>query len=106
MAVSARRDRAGDDSLAFVVSRHRGAELLNHADGFVADGEALPDRILALEDVHVRAADRRGRDANECVGRSDTRQRLFTQHDAPGASNTAAFMVAIVSPRTLSCGSL
>ena len=41
LAVPARRDRAGDDPLALAVALHGRAELLDHADRLMADGQAL-----------------------------------------------------------------
>src|SRR5690606_30455396 len=60
----ARADGARDHALAFLVAEHRAAQLLDHADGLVADGEPLGDRVLALEDMDVGAADRGGGDAH------------------------------------------
>ena len=41
VAVPARRDGAGDHPLALAVALHGRAELLDHADRLVADGQAL-----------------------------------------------------------------
>ena len=42
------------------------------------------DRIFALEDVDVGAADRRGGDADQRIERADVRDRLLVEHDAAG----------------------
>jgi len=48
----------------------------------VADGQAFGHRILAAQDMHVGAADRRGGDTHQCVQRANLRDRLVIQHDA------------------------
>ena len=85
VAVAARRDGAGDHALALAVALHGRAELLDHADRLVADGQALGDRVLALEDVDVGAADRGGRDPHQRVERTDLGDRLLVEHDAARA---------------------
>ena len=59
VALAARRDGADEDALADLVAGHAGAELLDDADRLVADDQPGPDRVLALDDVEVGAADRR-----------------------------------------------
>mgnify|MGYP007089530687 CR=1 FL=1 len=61
-------DRTGDDALAFVIASHRAAEFFNDAHGFVSDRQPLGDRILAFEDMHVRAANGGGGHANQRIG--------------------------------------
>ena len=53
----------------------------NDAHRLVADGEAGTNRILALQDVNVSAANRRGGDPHQRVERPDVRDRLLLQHD-------------------------
>jgi hypothetical protein len=84
VAVAGRSDRAGDDSLAFRVAGDGGAESLDHTDGLVSDDQALSHRILALADVHVRSADRRRRDPDERIERTDVRDRLLVENDPAG----------------------
>ena len=64
-ALAARRDRADEHALADLVAGHAGAELVDDAHRLVADDQARPDRVFALEDVDVGAADRRRRDADD-----------------------------------------
>ena len=56
-AVPARRDRAGDHTLPLPEALDRRAQPFDHPHRLIADREALGDRILALEDVDVGAAD-------------------------------------------------
>ena len=93
VAVAARRDGAGDDALALAVALHGATELLDDADRFVANGQARRDRILALQDVDVGAADRRGGDADERVERADIGHRLLASTIRPFSTKTAACMV-------------
>jgi hypothetical protein len=83
-ALAARRDGANDDALAELVARYARTQLLDDPDRFVADNTAALDGVLALEDVDVRAADRRRGDTNESVARPDLRHRLFVKDDAAG----------------------
>ena len=63
--LAARRDRADEDALADLVAGDAGAELFDDADRLVADDQARSDRVLALQDVDVGAADRRRGDADD-----------------------------------------
>jgi hypothetical protein len=91
MAVAARRDRPGNHPLALAVAVHLRSELLDDADGFVADGQTLLDRILALEDVDVGAADRRRGDPDQRVGGADVGNRLVVDDDAVGLDEDRGF---------------
>jgi hypothetical protein len=82
VAVAARRDGAGNDALAFAVALNCRAELLDHAHRLVADGQALPDRIFALENMDVGTADGRSRNADQRIQRTDVGDWLFFKHDA------------------------
>src|SRR5262249_22677510 len=53
------------------------AELGDDADGLVAQNQPGPHRVLASDDVDVRAADGRGRDAYEGLARAWVRTRNF-----------------------------
>jgi hypothetical protein len=64
-ALTARRNRSHDDTITDGVPRDARAEGLDNSHGLVANDQPLPDRILALEDVHVGSADRRERDLDE-----------------------------------------
>ena len=57
----------------------------------MADDEAGRDRVLALEDVHVGAADRRRRDSQERVARTDVRNAAFLKLDLAGADEDGRF---------------
>jgi hypothetical protein len=82
VAVPGGGDGAGDHALALAVTLHGRADLLDHAHRLVADREALRDRVLALEDVHVGAADRGGRDPHQRVQRADVGDQLLVECDA------------------------
>ena len=79
--VTGRRNGASYDSLAFLEAGDRGAKLLNDAHRLVADDEAGANRILALQDVNVGAADCCCGDPHQRVKRTDVRDRLLVQHD-------------------------
>ncbi len=64
-ALAARRDCADEHTLADLVAGDAGAELVDDADRLVADDQSRSDRVLALEDVDVGAADRRRGDADD-----------------------------------------
>ena len=62
----ARRDGADDDPLTdAILAVEPGPERINHADGLVAEDEPRPHRILAADDMHVRATDRRRRNPDD-----------------------------------------
>jgi hypothetical protein len=82
VAVPGGRDGTGDHALALAVTLHRRAELLDHAHRLVADRKALRDRVLTLEDVHVGAADRGGRDPYQRIQLTDVGDRLLVEHNA------------------------
>ncbi|MNY02123.1 hypothetical protein D3C86_1346820 [compost metagenome] len=84
VGMKARTDRPGNHALAHPVAGHHAAKLLDHADRFMADGQARLDRILALEDVDIRAADGGGRDADQRIGRPHLWNRLFPEFDLSG----------------------
>jgi len=75
----------GDDfrRTAFFEAGHRRAELFDHTDRLVTDRQTPLDGVLALQDVNVRPADGRRRDADERVERSHVRDRFFGQGDPP-----------------------
>ena len=80
-ALAAGRDGADDDALPTLVAGHARPQLLDHADRLVADDAAALDRVLALEDVDIGAADRRGGDPDQRVARPDLRHRLLVEDD-------------------------
>jgi len=65
--------------------------VLDDADRLVADSQAFLDRIFSLQDVHVRAADRCGRDPDKRVQRTDIGDRLFIQNDSTGLDEDGRF---------------
>ena len=79
VALAARGDRADEHALADLVAGDPGAELLDHADRLMAEDQARTDRVLALDDVDVRAADRRERHPDQGLAR--TRPRPLHLHD-------------------------
>ena len=80
-ALAARRDGSDDDAVARREPDDARAEGLDPPDRLVTDDEPGPDRVLALEDVHVGAADRRQRDADERLARSGLGTRDLAQLD-------------------------
>ena len=62
--LAAGRDGPDQHSIADLVASDTRAELLDDADRLVADDEARADRVLALDDVDVGAADGRGGDTD------------------------------------------
>ena len=85
-ALAARRDGADDDALADrVVLVEAAPELLDDADRLVAEDQPGLHRVLALDDVHVGAADGRGRDADDRLAslRSGTGNILHSQVTDP-----------------------
>jgi hypothetical protein len=95
VALAARRDRADDHALADLVAGHARAQLRDDADRLVTDDQPRLHRVLALQDVDVRAADRRRRDRTSASPGADLRHRPLLQLDAAGPTNTAAFIVFI-----------
>ena len=79
MALAAGGDRADEHALADLVADDAGAELVDHSDRLVPDDQARSDRVLALQDVDVRAADRRQRHADD--GLAGTRMRPWDDVD-------------------------
>ena len=83
-ALPAGRDGADDHALADVILRLEPlAQLVDDANRLVSEDQAVADGILALDDVDVGAADRRGRDADDRLSRS--RDRLGTLLDGQPA---------------------
>jgi hypothetical protein len=81
-ALAARRNGAHDDSLAGRIRfLESGTELLDDANGLVAQDEPRRDRILASHDVDVGSANRRGGDANHCLARSRSGPRNLLHGD-------------------------
>jgi hypothetical protein len=70
VALPAGRDRTNQHALADGVTRHADAQFVNDADGFMTNDEARFYGILALENMQVRAADRRQRHADHGFARS------------------------------------
>src|SRR5207237_1743047 len=85
-ALAARRDGADDDTLPDrVVRLQSGAEFIDHADRLVAEDQARLDRVFATDDVHIRAADGRRRDADD--GFAGARRRLLNLFDRQPVSS-------------------
>src|SRR5690606_15027235 len=82
IAVTARGDRTGDDTLALDIAGDGRTELFDDPDRFMADREPLHDRILALENVDVGPADGGGCDPHQGVGWPHVGHRLVFQNDA------------------------
>ena len=84
-ALAARGDRRDEDALTDFVAGDARAELVDDADRLVADDQARADRILALEDVDVGAADRGRRDADDGLADPGSRTRHGLDADVAGA---------------------
>ena len=84
-ALAARRDRADEDALADLVPGDAGAELLDDADRLMADDEPRADRVLALHDVDVGAADRRRGHADDGLAWTGMRPRDLLDADVARA---------------------
>jgi hypothetical protein len=67
VAVARGANRSSYHTLPFSISFHSRTELFNHADWLVANRETSFNRILALEDVDIRAADRCRRNAYQSI---------------------------------------
>ena len=76
------RDRAGDDPLAFLEASNRRPELLDDADRFMADRQASANRIFALQDMHVSAADARFMNFDEHIVDACLRLRHVLEPEA------------------------
>lgn len=70
-------------------------ELLDHSDRLVTNGQAFFHRILAPENMHVSSTDRRGRNPDERVERTNLWNRLFIKDNATRLDKTAALINAI-----------
>jgi len=57
----------------------------------VPDGQSFADRILAFEDVNIRAANRGGGDANQRVQRADVGHGFLLDYDAAGLDEDRGF---------------
>ena len=87
-------DRPGNHPLALAVALHRAAQLLDHADRLVAHRQALGHRVLALQNVHIGAADRGGGDAQQRVVGADSGDGLVGQFNAAGFDKDGGFHAA------------
>ena len=65
VALAAGRDCPDEDALADVVADDARTQLLDDADGLVAEDQSRLDRVLALDDVDVGPADRRQGDPDD-----------------------------------------
>jgi hypothetical protein len=81
-ARAARADGADQYTVADLVALDVGAELLDDADGLVAHDAPRSNGVLAAQDVHVGAADRRHRDADEGVVGAALGDRALLERDA------------------------
>ena len=84
IAVAARGDGTRNDPLPLLVAHHRRPELFDDAHGLMADREPLPDRILAPENMYIRAANRGRRYPHERIEGTDIRDRLGVEDDSVG----------------------
>ena len=80
--MTARRDGAGNHALALLIARHSGTQLLNDADGLMPDRESPADRILALEDMDVGAANSCCRYTDQRVEGADIGHWLGVENDS------------------------
>src|ERR1051325_7083407 len=102
MALAAGRDGADQDAVADRVTGHAGAELRDDAGRLVPDDESRPDRILATDDVQVRAADRRRGDLDQrFAGTGNGARNVFDADVADAMKNRGAHRVRRKRPRVL-----
>ena len=91
--MAAGADRTGDHPLALGIALHGRTELLDHAHRFMSDGQTARDRVLALQDMDVGAADGRGRDADQRIERADIGIGLSSSTIRFGSTKIAAFII-------------
>src|ERR1700694_526040 len=91
ITVPAWRDSAGNHALSLAVALHSRAELLNHADRLMTDGQAALDGIFPLQDVNVGSTDCSRRDPDKCVQRTNIRDRLLVENDTAGFDKHRCF---------------
>jgi len=90
-ALTARGDCSYEDTLSDLIARDPWTELVDYADGFMADDRPRLDWILALNDVNVGAAD--GGESNLNYGFTVTgaRKRLLLQPKLSGSPEYIGF---------------
>jgi hypothetical protein len=64
LALAARCDGSHEHALSDRIARNPGTEFVDYSDGFMANDCTRLDRIFALDDVNVGAADGRESDLN------------------------------------------
>ncbi|MNE50282.1 hypothetical protein D3C80_1448470 [compost metagenome] len=60
-------DGAGDDALPLVEAQYLRAQFFDDTNWLMADGEPFCHWILATQDMHIGATDRRGADAHQRI---------------------------------------
>jgi hypothetical protein len=78
-ALPARRNGADHDPLSDGVTRDARPEFGDHANRLMTDGQSLPDRVIAPEDVDIGSTNRGGRYFYESLSRPGCRNRLLCQ---------------------------
>ena len=101
-ALAARSDGANDDALPDAVKLFESrSELLDDADWLMAQNKPGLDRVFTANDVHIRAADRRGRNPYDRLTRTRPWLRDFFDRNPILTLEHTAFIVFMMysSPR-------
>lgn len=89
-ALAAGGDGADEDPLAGFVVIDAIPEFVNHANGFMADGEARADRIFPFHDVNIRSTDGSERDLDDGFADAGSRYRLVFNGEATGGTENGS----------------
>lgn len=89
--MTARGDRTRDDPLTLLKALDVGPEPLDDPHRLMSNGQTLRDRILALQDMNVGAADRGRAHPHQCVQRAHLRNALLLKADTAGFDEHGGF---------------
>lgn len=89
-ALAAGGDGADENPLAGFVVIDAIPEFVNHANGFMADGEARADRIFPFHDMNIRSTNGSERDLHDGFADTGTRYRLVFNGEATGGTENGS----------------